>query len=88
MQNVALGAAALALAYAFYRVMNKGGVGTKSGTTAPTAPAQQGGFNWVNGVPVYTSYAPYNSNTMGGQLAIQQLLSGTVGDWGYTPGFY
>lgn len=86
-QNLALAAAALGLAYAFYRVINKG-VSTKDGKPAPAAPVEQGGFSWINGQPVYTSFAPFNSNTMGGKLAIQDLLSGTVGDWGYTPGFY
>lgn len=77
-QNIILGVAALGLAYALYRTFaKKSPVGTKSGTTAPS---QSGSLDWVNGIPGYTNYAPYDSNTLAGQLGINKLLHGTVGD--------
>lgn len=77
MQNIALGVAALGLAYAMYKVFSKGS-GTKK--TAPVAPSQAGSTQWVDGTPTYTSYAPYDSNTLAGQLGINKLLNGAVSD--------
>ena len=78
MQNIALGVAALGLAYAMYKVFAKGG--SKSSGKAPVVPSENGSLSWMNGTPDYTSYAPYNSNTLAGQLGINKLLQGTLND--------
>lgn len=87
-ENIILGVAALGLAYALYKVFSKSaGVGTKTGTTAPSAPVDQGGIQWVNGVPVYVNYAPFNSNTLGGQMAIEDRIRETLAG-NFQLGFY
>lgn len=72
-ENIVLAVAALGLAFALYKVFAKT-TSTKPSATAPTVPAEQGGIDWVNGAPVYTSYAPFNSNTLGGQMAIADRI--------------
>lgn len=78
MQNIALGVAALGLAYAMYKVFAKGG--SKSSGKTPVVPSENGSLSWVNGTPDYTNYAPYDSNTLAGQLGINKLLNGTISD--------
>lgn len=79
LQNLALGVAAIGLAYAMYRVFKK--TPAKTSTTVSTsAPAPTGAVTWTNGQPSYTNFAPYDSSTLAGQLAINKLLAGTVGD--------
>lgn len=79
-QNLALGVAALGLVYAMYKVFSKGG--SKPGGKAAVSPSQNGAITWNDGIPSYTSFAPYDSNSALGQLAIDKLLNGGVGDPG------
>ena len=76
-QNIALGVAALGLAYALYKTFSK--TSTKAAASAASSTAQDGSLSWSDGLPTYTSYAPYDSTTLGGQLAIQRLLNGASG---------
>lgn len=78
-QNLALGVAALGLAYAMYKVFSKGGA-KPGGKASPEAP-QNGGIVWSDGIPSYQSFAPYNSTELG-QLALNQRMNGGVGDPG------
>lgn len=84
-ENIVLAVAALGLAFALYKVFSKP-ASTKPSATAPTVPAEQGGIDWMNGSPVYTGYAPFNSNTLGGQLEIaerikQELANQAMAGW-------
>ncbi|MFZ4878436.1 hypothetical protein ACL9RI_25400 [Janthinobacterium sp. Mn2066] len=79
-QNLALGVAALGLVYAMYKVFSKGG--SKPSGKAPVVPSQTGTIVWTDGIPNYQSFAPYDSNSALGQLGIDKLLNGGVGDPG------
>lgn len=77
LQNLALAAAAIGLAYALYRTLKK----APAKSTATTAePSPTGALTWTNGQPTYTSFGPYDPSTLAGQLAINKLLAGAVGD--------
>lgn len=82
MQNLALAAAAIGLAYALYRTFKKAPAKTDA-TAATSAPAPTGAVTWTNGQPSYTNFAPYDSTTLAGQLGINKLLAGAVGDLNY-----
>lgn len=82
MQNLALAAAAIGLAYALYRTFKKAPA-KNNATAATSAPSPTGAVTWTNGQPSYTNFAPYDSTTLGGQLGINKLLAGAVGDLNY-----
>lgn len=71
-ENIILAVAALGMAFALYKVFSK--TTAKPSGNAPIVPAEQGGIDWVNGAPIYTGYAPFNSNTLGGQLEIAERI--------------
>ena len=78
-QNIILGVAALGLAFALYKTFAKKSPASKPAATGIAGP-DTGALTFNNGIPSFTSFAPFDSATLAGQLGIAKLLNGTVSD--------